>query len=135
MLSLAVAGFLAGAVAAAIEVLVLAPPDRDLRDWERTIRFIGAAYVAGDAVLGVVLGFLAIELHPTVEPSSLQAAISATAIIAAALGVASTWRLRPRPERPELERTAGSSVLLRYSAFQAIGIIGFLVGCIAVFIG
>jgi len=134
MFTLTVAGFLAGAVAAATEILILAPPDRPLTDAERSLRSVGAAYVAGLATLGVVLGILSIALRPAVEASSLHAAISATGIVAGALGIAFCWRGRPTADRPELERAQRTLVLFRFAAFEAVGVLGFLLGVVPLFV-
>jgi hypothetical protein len=135
MLALATAGFLAAAIAAATEILVLTPADEPLTQTERSLRLVATAYVAGLAVLGVVMAILAIAIRQAAEPSSLHAAVSASGIVAGALGIALSWRGRPDADRPELERAQRTLLMVRFAAFQAVGVAGFLIGVVPLFLG
>ncbi len=130
----ALPGLLAATLAALTELLVLSGVDRPLGRLERSLQRITAAYVAGQAVLGLVLAILtaATRGHAIPSPASW---LAAAAITLAALGDGLIWRARPRSGTSDITPDDRAATLVRLALAQAVGILGFALGFMALQFG
>ncbi len=131
----ALPGLLAATLAALAELLVLSGVDGPLGRLERSLQRITAAYVAGQAVLGLVLAILteaATRAHVVPSPASW---LAAGAITLAALGDGLIWRSRPRSGTSDITPDDRAATLLRLALAQAVGILGFALGFLALHFG
>jgi hypothetical protein len=132
--AISLAGGLGAAVAVVTIVLVVGPTDRELLPAERALRLVAMAYVAGLATLGLVLGILGLTL-PVGHVGSMTSGVSAAGLAAGSLGIAWAWRARPAPEGRDLTPAQRSATMTRIVIGEAAGILGFLVGVVAIFLG
>ncbi len=123
----ALPGLLAATLAALTELLVLSGADRPLGRLEHSLQRITAAYVAGQAVLGLVLAVLTAALRGHAIPSP-AAWLAAAAITLAALADGLIWRSRPRSGTSDITPADRAATLLRLALAQTVGILGFALG-------
>ncbi len=131
----ALPGLLAATLAALTELLVLSGIDHPLGPLERSLQRITAAYVAGQGVLGLVLAILTAATgrgHAIPSPAGWLAAV---AITLAALGDGLIWRSRPRSGTVDITPDDRAATLLRLALAQAVGILGFALGVLALQFG
>ena len=129
----ALPGLLAATLAALSEVLVVGGTDRRLGPIERGLQVITAAYVGGQAVLGVVLAILSVVYGDGRLPSPASW-LGGVAIVLAAVADGLIWRSRPRSAASDMTPADRAATLLRLALAQAIGVLGFVAAVIQYFI-
>jgi hypothetical protein len=126
-----IAGGLGFAFAALAELLIWVGLERELVPGMQSLRLIAAAFVAGQAILGIVVILLALTVPGTVDP--LIGLVSGALIGAGTFGIALTYRGYARaPNEPTPADRAAA--ILRMAVSQGAGIIGVVVTMLTLFL-
>jgi hypothetical protein len=126
-----IAGGLGFAFAALAEVLIWVGIERELGPGKQSLRLIAAAFVAGQAVLGIVIILLALSGPGTVDP--LVGLVSSALIGAGTFGIALTYRRYANaPNEPTPADRAAA--ILRMAASQGAGTIGVVLAMLTLFL-
>lgn len=123
----ALPGLLAATLAALSELLVVTGADGPLGPVERNVRVVTAAYVGGQAVLGIVLAVISLTFLGAGLPGPVSW-LAAVALVLAAVGCGLIWRSRSRSGPADMTPDDRAATLFRLAIAQAVGILGFVAG-------
>jgi hypothetical protein len=128
-----IGGLLGAALAGVAEVLVFRGLDRPATPQARSLRIIAAAFVAGQAVLGIVVAMLSVSL-PDAAISVPVAFVSAAMLGLGAFGVALTYRQRVASGPADDDVRARSRTIVLMAVADAIGILGAVLAILSLFL-
>jgi len=128
-----IGGLLGTALAGLAEVLVFSGLERPSTPQARSLRIIAAAFVGGQAALGLVIALLAASIADVEIPLAVAFA-SAGMLGLGAFGVALTYRLHATsaPFADEVRARARTIVLMAVA--DAIGVLGAILAILTLFL-
>jgi len=128
-----IGGLLGAAFAAVAEVLVFTGLERPTASSLRSLRIIAAAFVAGQAVLGLVVAMLAAAIDGGTIPVLVEFA-SAGMLGLGAFGVALVYRGHATHGPYADEVRARSRTILLMALADAVGVLGAVLAILALFL-
>ncbi|TAJ98816.1 MAG: hypothetical protein EPO36_14165 [Chloroflexota bacterium] len=128
-----IGGLLGAAFAAVAEVLVLTGLERPATPSTRSLRVIAAAFVAGQAVLGLVVAMLSAAIGGGTIPLLVEFA-SAGMLGLGSFGVALVYRGHATHGPHDDEVRARSRTILLMALADAVGILGAVLAILSLFL-